>query len=188
MKQNTFERTKKINMNITPVKQRGITMIVTLVVLLVLTIIGVSAIDSNNLQSVMTRNNQYRLETFNGSNVEIEAQLTFYTFSAPDGIAQPIVDLLGGDVGASLAFDSSKTPSENTLAERSTNPSFQKEISLKRASGCPVFGSTINTSSGGEIGGSGAKKCSLLQIDSSAGYENPQIKSEQVQTFSILTL
>lgn len=56
-------------------KQRGISLLLTVVVLLGLTIIAITITNSNQTQSILVRNNQFRLEAFNASYTEIDAQI-----------------------------------------------------------------------------------------------------------------
>ena len=55
--------------------QEGATLIVSLILLLVLTIVGISTIESVNLQSLMARNSQFQVESYQVALSEIEAQL-----------------------------------------------------------------------------------------------------------------
>ncbi len=162
-------------------KQQGITMIVTLVVLLVLTIISVAAIDSNNLQSLMTRNNQFRLETFNASSTEIEAQIDYYSASDDPLDSPPIDFLLKSGIDTSL--DSEATGS--LLVKKSTNPGFTKKLMLTYSGRCATYGATQNINLGGTAGIRGSKSCLAFSLDSSAEYDNPTIISEQVQTLAM---
>jgi Tfp pilus assembly protein PilX len=57
------------------IKQSGATLLVSLVMLLVLTIIGVSSIEDLSLQNNMTRNSQFKMQAFNTSLSESEAQI-----------------------------------------------------------------------------------------------------------------
>ncbi len=164
--------------------QHGITMIVTLVVLLVLTLISVAAIDSNNLQALMTRNNQFRLETFNASNSEIEAQLDYYSASTTP-LESPPVDFLV-KTGTQSSLDSDTTGS--LLIKKSTNPGFKKRVTLTYTGGCLRPGERQNFNLGGTPGLATSKKCFAFSIGSSAEYENPNIKSDQVQTIAMYQL
>jgi len=56
-------------------RQRGISLLLTVVVLLGLTIIAITITNSNQTQSTLVRNNQFRLEAFNASYTEIDAQI-----------------------------------------------------------------------------------------------------------------
>ena len=165
-------------------KQQGITMIVTLVVLLVLTIISVAAIDSNNLQSLMTRNNQFRLETFNASSSEIEAQIDYYE-SSNTPLESPPVDFLVKS-GINTSLDSEATGS--LLVKKSTNPAFKKKLDLTYSGGCLRPGETQNFNTGGSSGLSASKKCFAFTLGSSAEYENPKVESVQTQTIAMYQL
>lgn len=55
--------------------QRGATLIVSLILLLVLTIVGLSAIEGVNLQSQMARNSQFQVQSYQVALSEIQAQL-----------------------------------------------------------------------------------------------------------------
>ena len=57
------------------IKQSGATLLVSLIMLLILTIIGVSSIEDMSLQSNMTRNSQFKMQAFNTSLSESEAQI-----------------------------------------------------------------------------------------------------------------
>ena len=52
--------------------QEGATLIVSLILLLVLTIVGISTIESVNLQSLMARNSQFQVESYQVALSEIE--------------------------------------------------------------------------------------------------------------------
>lgn len=57
------------------VAQRGAALLISVVVLLALTIIALASTNSNQLQTLMVRNAQFRMETFNASYSEIDAQI-----------------------------------------------------------------------------------------------------------------
>jgi hypothetical protein len=55
-------------------QQRGATLLVCLVLLLILTIIGAASVQDVNLQSIMTRNSQFRMQAYNVALSEIDGQ------------------------------------------------------------------------------------------------------------------
>ncbi|MFT5571903.1 MAG: hypothetical protein ACI9FR_000824 [Cryomorphaceae bacterium] len=147
--------------------QQGITLIVVMVVLLALTVLGLASTDSGNLQQLMVRNNQFRLEAFNTSHAEIQAQVQFYdeVSNAPIFVAI--------DSGSRL---SSYDPG-STVNIQTSNDQFEKEVGLERASDCQSIGNTL-----------GKYKCNLMRIDSDSSYKDTNIRSDQRQTFTYITL
>jgi len=76
---------------IQPDVQRGAVLIITITVLLALTILALASTSSNQMQSIMVRNNQFRLEAFNVSYSELDAQIDIlnqrdFTEAAPEYI------------------------------------------------------------------------------------------------------
>ena len=57
-------------------KQSGATLIVSLILLLVLTLVGVSAIEDVTLQAHMARNSQFQVHTYQVALSEINGQLS----------------------------------------------------------------------------------------------------------------
>lgn len=56
-------------------KQSGAALIITIAVMLAMTVLAVAATNSNQTQSFLVRNAQFRLETFNASSVEIDGRI-----------------------------------------------------------------------------------------------------------------
>lgn len=146
--------------------QSGMTLIIVIVVLLALTLVGLAATDSGNLQRVMVRNNQFRLEAFNNSQSEIEAQIDFYNAQA-----HPIFTAI--DSGSRISN------SNKTLESKMRNLSFEMEVGLEDSGECVVFDNTIDRS---------FYQCNLLVIDSDSSYLDTSIGSDQRQTFSFYSL
>ena len=59
-----------------PETQRGATLLVSLVMLLILTLVGLSAVENVNLQTHMARNSQYFIHSYQVALSEIQAQLS----------------------------------------------------------------------------------------------------------------
>lgn len=58
-----------------PKCQRGATMIVVVVILAVMTLLGITAVSDNSMQSAMVRNNQLQMLAYNTALSEINAQI-----------------------------------------------------------------------------------------------------------------
>ena len=162
-----------------PKHQKGIALIVTLVVLLALTILGVAATDSGNLQSVMTRNNQFRLETFNVAHAEIDAQLDAYRSVASGTITDEISFLLEADAGTKITDTAPLVSGSPLITEKSVKDSFDKTIGLTKSGGCVITGETIG------LGKQGTNSCNLFTLETDARYTDTNVQSQQVQTFSV---
>jgi len=90
--------TKQIIRNFNPSKNQGSSLVMTLIVLLVLTMLAISSTSSNRLQSVMARNNQFQLEAWNSSYLEINARLR--SISERKGDTSPPAPTGGGSAAA----------------------------------------------------------------------------------------
>lgn len=163
MQNNNFNGQKRPNKQF-PKQQKGLALIMVLVVLLVLTLVGLSSIDSSNFQALMVRNNQFRLEAFNTSFSEIESQLEAYRTKNGKAILFKAVD------GAVLT-SKGLVP---TLPMANHDSSFTKVVGLEKEIGCPIFDESIG----------GFKKCHILRVDSTSKYANTNIGSDQAQQFS----
>jgi type II secretory pathway component PulK len=85
-------------------KQQGATLLVCLVMLLLLTILGVSAVEDTNIQSNMVRNSQFKMQAFNTAYSESQAHyidardvddtILIDAINSADGT----VDIAGGDI------------------------------------------------------------------------------------------
>lgn len=156
-------------------QQQGVALIITLVVLLAMTIIGLTATDSSNLQSLLARNSQFRIEAFNASNTELNAQLDYYRSATFGTIDSTLNTLAAQPEGTSVVLGQNDADGNPFIVLRSVNISFTKDVTLTREGGC-------------DPGADTTKECVLFRIDSSATYPNTNIRSDQVQTFSIIVL
>lgn len=163
MQNNNFKR-RILPSKSSPKQQKGLALIMVLVVLLVLTLVGLSSVDSSNFQALMVRNNQFRLEAFNTSFSEIESQLD--TYQTKNGKTY-LFKAIDGETVSSVGL----TP---TLPVSNSNSLFTKVVTLSKTSGCPIFDESLN----------GFKKCNLMVVDSDSKYANTNIGSDQVQQFS----
>jgi len=154
------------------IKQRGSSLLTVLVVLLVLSLLAVASFDSSNLQSLMTRNSQLRLETFNTGNAEIEAQLD--GFSSTPGVINATIAKL-------LDTDSTTVAANTTLTAKSTINGFSKTLELSKEGGCPIYGSQINS-------GTGGTGCTSFIMSGNTAVNGLNITSEQRQTFNLQSL
>ena len=145
-------------------QQTGVVLLLVLVVLLALTMLGLASTDSGNLQSLMTRNNQFRLEAFNTSHTEINAQLEDYAANIYDDSnsvfkAIDVGTQYGGTLGTNLSL-------------QAKNDLFNQQVELDYKGGCVITGSSLDK-----------KVCYQMELGSGSTYEKTNINSDQVQTF-----
>ena len=169
-----------LNQGVSITRQSGSALIVVLVVLVVLSLLAVASMDSSNLQSTMTRNNQMRLEAFNNANAEIGAQIEGYVASA-SVVSTPadIAVLLALGPGSEISSDASSTPTKISLL--SEDSSFEKQVALLQDGGCPVYGDSLGQT------GSGGNECKLFRLSSDSTHVDLSITSQQRQTFGFIT-
>jgi len=177
-------KTLTIN-RLTPQKisvQRGVALLITVVVLLVLTIAALAATNSNQTQSLMVRNNQFRLETFNTSYSEIDGQIDdINSGKISDGVPNYILaifdDLPGASISSDVPTNTILLPIFTPAAKPSANEDYINQSSTLVYRGtCPTFGQPQ-----GE--GEETIKCSRLEIQSRAALADTDIDSDQSQIY-----
>ena len=181
--------------------QSGIALITVMVVLFILTLLGIAATDSSNFQALMTRNNQFRLETFNVSRSEIQDQLLALN-AAPivggvvtgnDGLpaAAGVIGVANSDSAVPLFFAIDSGGQRVSTEDGSNGNAFAvifpqaqaaitQNVAYQRVAGCPVFEESI--------GVVGTVQCHTIQVDSDAQLTQTNIQSLQSQTFSFISL
>jgi len=150
-------------------QQQGSSLLTVLVVLLVLSLLAIASYDSSNLQSLMTRNSQLRLETFNTGKVEIEAQVADFRAVAIGSIDENIAQLL----------DSAATEANINLDQKSQVVGFDKTVTLSKDGGCAIYGSDIDAK---------GSTCTSFVIGVTISPEYLNIASAQKQTFDMTSL
>jgi len=143
--------------------QGGMALIMVLVVLLVLTILAVSSSETSNLQSLMSRNNQLRMEAFNASNVEIEAQIDRYLAST-DTPAE-ILKVINAGKGSTADSYS------NDIVIQASDSELNQFVELKHEGGCWSFGQQEN------IGSANRPVCTQLLLSSNVQLLSPNLDS-----------
>ncbi len=166
-----------------PKKQRGAALVVTIFVLMALTVVAVSVTSSNQSQSIMVRNSQFRLESFNSSYAEIDAQVDFINKrKISDGIPTFILRLIDGVEGGEVTSKETVS-SPDYLPKRSiVNVNYiDANVTQQFRGTCLVFGQQL---------GAGEEKiaCNELKIESDAALKNTSVVSNQHQVFEYKTL
>jgi len=168
-------------------------LILVLVVLLVLTMLAISSSDTSNLQSIMARNSQLRMEAFNASNVEIEAQIDSYL--AGGDTPKEVLKLINQGVGSKEKSSSTGTD----IVIRSNDSEVLKLLELEYVGGCPT--TTKPGSAGQQLneGTPNVLSCIKVLLSSDAQLLSPEkdssgqriplnIKSNQKQTLKFEVL
>lgn len=166
-----------------PQKQTGAALIITIFVLMALTVVAVSVTSSNQSQSIMVRNSQFRLESFNSSYAEIDAQVDFINErKISDGIPTYIIRLIDGSIGDHVSSVNGVS-SPDYMPKRSVVDAnyIESEVAQWYRGTCLVFGQQL---------GAGEEKvaCNELKIESDAALKNTSIASNQHQVFEYKTL
>jgi hypothetical protein len=166
-----------------PQRQNGAVLVITIFVLMALTVVAISVTSSNQSQSIMVRNNQFRLESFNSSYAEIDAQVDFINKrKISDGVPTYILHLIDGQVGAKVSSGETVS-SPNYLSQLSSVDVayIDSEVSQSYRGTCRIFGQQL---------GAGEEKvaCNELKIESDAALVNTNVVSNQHQVFEYKTL
>lgn len=154
------------------IKQSGATLLVSLIMLLILTIIGVSSIEDMSLQSNMTRNSQFKMQAFNTSLSESEAQI-------PRLLSQIV--LLQSAMNSST---STATIPAGDLVMPSANNPFDQEVSVLHIPAVTDTGDTTNFNQATTVSGGfsmGAVTKENFELNSISTLANSGSKSDQLQ-------
>ena len=164
--------------NFKPMKaQKGAALVITLAVLLMLTLVAVTATSSNQVQSIMVRNNQFRLLAFNSSYSEIDGQIdALNSIPINSPVPDHIITLLDNTLGAKVSTDKGNLPLYSEVTQ-----DVALNASQTYRGPCAVFGEEIGV-------GAQRVECSLMRIESNAQRDNTNIQSNQRQLYELLSL
>lgn len=174
---------KPVLMSQFPEGQRGAALVITLVVMLALTVVALGVTSSNQTQSIMVRNNQFRLEAFNVSYSEIDAQVdNINRRKISDGVPNWLIRLIDGDKGTRAWYGAADADKQLPLRATNIASSFmERGVAQEYRGSCLIFGQQI---------GAGAEKvrCNELVIESDSKMKNTSVDSEQRQVYEYKTL
>ncbi len=159
--------------------QDGISLVVVIVVLLALTLLALSATNTNNSQGLMVRNSQLRMEAFNASYTEIDAQVwNINTLQLSDGPPAYVLAMIDNPVGTRV---DDSTPIPLPQYAPADKKDIEQSVAQEYYGRCNVFGQQV---------GAGSEKiqCSQLLIDSDSTVVNTAIESLQNQIYEYRTL
>jgi hypothetical protein len=168
---------------VVPQSQRGAVLVVTIFVLMALTVVALAVTNTSQSQAIMVRNNQFRLESFNSSYAEIDAQIDFINKrKISDGVPQYIIRLIDGNVGDRV-HDEAGVGTPDYLEKRSSVAAtyIDTDVATIYRGTCMVFGQQL---------GAGEEKvaCNELKVESDAQLMNTNIASNQHQVYEYKTL
>lgn len=155
---------------------------VTLVVLMALTVVAVAVTNSNQSQSIMVRNNQFRLETFNVSYSELDAQIdTINKRSLAQGIPAKLIKLVDGVKGDRL-WDTAPNEADRIPLLSVTDTNYMdRAVAQEKHGRCKDFGEQMGV-------GSEIVKCDEIKVESDADLKNTSVSSEQRQVYEYRSL
>jgi len=181
-------------------RQRGISLLLTVVVLLGLTIIAITITNSNQTQSTLVRNNQFRLEAFNASYTEIDAQIDAINQRTLSSGPPTYVNVLisgslndrveAGDSELELLAKAAEVSTDGDTVDGSTDSAendFSVALGINRGVSqvyrgpCQVFGEEIGEAASSIV-------CNELRIESDVNLANTNVGSMQRQVYEYRSL
>ena len=162
---NKYRVKKSINLQ----SQNGFALIASMVILVILTVIGVSASDMNSTQMIMARNHQYYNESFYAVNSEVEAQINeIIDYSKNNSNIHPAL--------INLDFDGNPQSYATVLPVASAGLTSEKN-EYAFVSQCFVEGNSV-----------GLGVCRTYQLNTAIRATHTSIGSDQLQQFMYLSL
>lgn len=172
----------KIQFKPMPQSQRGASLIVTIVVLTALIVVALAVTSSNQTQSIMVRNNQFRLEAFNVSYSEIDAQIeSINKRNISSGIPSYILRIIDDSVGSKVWDKATETADKLSLMATTNTSYMERGVAQEYRGQCTIFGQQIGA-------GNEKLKCNEIIIKSEAEMKNTTVESEQHQVYEYKTL
>ena len=171
---------------ISGVRQQGVALVITLVVMLVLTIVAIASTNSNQTQAIMVKNNQFRLEAFNTSYAEINAQVMALNERATSsGVPDYMATLLNGATQDTKVYSGAENDgdaaSELDILVETDDSNIEREIIEWYKGTCFLYGDAIGA-------GSEVKGCFEIIVESKAAMVNTQVSSRQFQIVEYIAL
>lgn len=161
--------------------QRGASLVVTMIVLLALTAVAIGVTSSNQTQSIMVRNNQFRLETFNVSYAEIDAQIdAINRRKISEGDPSWMSKLLNNDVGERVWYGATNPADVMTLLVSTPNTFVTRGGAHEYRGNCIIKGEQIGI-------GKESYQCNEIELESSAKMTNTSVESDQRQVYEYYT-
>ena len=162
-------------------QHRGAALIVTMIVVLALSVVAVGVTTNNQMQSLMARSAQFRMESFNISYAEIDAQIDAInkrkiSDGVPRWVEASISEGLGGRV-SSAAADEGRVL--DLLSTASTSFS-DREIAQEYRANCVIYGQQIGV-------GKEVYQCFEMMLESKAALKNTSVESQQSQVYEYYT-
>lgn len=164
-----------------PSNQVGAALIMTLVVLTALTVVALSVASGNQTQSIMVRNSQFRLEAFNVSLAEIDAQVDdLNKRKLSDGPPNWMNHVLDGEPGERVYSGSAESVTQLPFLSDTPDDFMEKEVAQVFRGNCIAVGFQLGVGKSGVL-------CNEVIIESEAQLEDTSIDSNQRQVYEYLT-
>lgn len=173
---------RHITLHTMPMKmnnQSGAALLISVVVLLALTIIALASTNSNQLQSLMVRNSQLRMETFNASYAEIDAQIDAINTRSLTLEEQPAY--IQAVIFAEVRVDSEGRSVVPLPKFAPADPAYiEQRVTQELLGDCDDFGSDLTDPS--------RPVCKAILVTSDARLtDRPNIQSNQRQVYNFTT-
>jgi hypothetical protein len=166
--------------------QDGAALIITIVVLLALTVLALAATNSNQSQTLMVRNSQFRFDSFNASYTEIDGQveainLRDISLGVPDYLLVLIDGAIQGIIRSPGTAEADTAAGELPTYVGTDAAYVTQTVDQQYQGICRPLGQQV---------GSGAEKikCDELRIIVGSTKTNTQISSVQNQVYEYLSL
>jgi len=162
--------------------QEGLALIVTIVVLLGLTVLALATTNSNLSQSIMVRNNQFRLEEFNTSYAEIEGQVdAINVIPLSQGVPDYVISLIDNIVPRVSSASTDPTTAIDITSPTETNY-MDRLVEQVYDGQCFVFGEETGV-------GNDKIRCDQIRIESQSRLDGRNVGgSDQRQVYRYKTL
>lgn len=160
-------------------QQQGMSLVITIVVLLAVTSLALAATNINQSQGLMVRNAQLRLEVFNASFSEIDAQIdAINSRNLTQGPPNYVLAMIDGAVGTTVNKTTTVALPSYAAGDSSK---ITQVVSQEYVGTCKVLGQQL---------GEGFEKiqCSNLLIDSESTLIGTAVDSPQNQIYQYQTL
>lgn len=162
-------------------EQRGISLLITLIVVLALSIVAVGVTGSNQAQSLMAKSSQFRMESFNASYTEIDAQIdAINKRKISDGLPNWMSATLNAGLGTRMTNTATDSTERIDLLTAADDQFSNRKVAQEFRGQCVIFGQQIGA-------GNESYRCNELLVESDVTLKNTSIESKQSQVYEYLT-